>query len=466
MSDLRPFPQALDAERAVLGACFLGDLTVLDEAAALLDEGDFYSNSHRRIWRWMLDEQRAGHRPDILVLADWMMAGGEQRIEACGGLSYATSLPEAVPSSLEAPRYALLVQRAAKKRRLITLANTIRETVFEDREPEEVITLAQRGLEAVEGDTRAQTAMMSARDEVWGWLERARERHAQLAEGVLPGFSTGFPTLDRYVRLRRKKLYLVGARPSMGKSQFVLQLMNSLARQARAAGPEGVVLVFSLEMGKDELMDRWIAARTGIPYSDIADGHSVGVNGDRLPLTEREWRLIEEAAQELAELPLEFDDRPGRSIEHIRRECLRWNRQRDVVGVSLDYLQLSSAEGENQVERLTNIADGGKEIAMEIDAVFIMAAQLNRGPQQRSDKRPIPADLRGSGGLEQAADVLLGLYRDDFYEKQFSEHPNTAEVLVMKQRGGPKDVTARLGFRHGIFHDPGVNASGADPDSF
>lgn len=448
----RTLPMSLDAERAALGACLLGDLTVLDEVADVLGVEDFYSDSHGHVWRWMLSERDRGNTPDVLALAEHMMQGGKDRIERFGGIGYATSLPDQVPTSIGARRYAEIVHETAQRRRVVLACGQITEAVHAGEDSEALVTRARGLIEAVaDNGQQASVGDVAIHEAAEEWLQDFYQQQEAIARGDTPGFSTGLHALDRHLLLQRQEFSLWAGRPAMGKSQLLMTVLRHVAEQEMARGPEGVVYLTSLEMGKKELVARWVSTFCRIPYSWLLKG-KVDAQGQRAPFNRDELDRIETAHEQLWRLPIIINDRPARSIEAVRRSCLRINRDRDLVMVGLDYLQLATTEASaEEVQRLTYIADGCKALAKEIDGHVAAAAQLNRSVEGRSDKRPQMSDLRGSGGLEQAANIICGVYRDEYYNPDTTTKPGVAEVLLLKERNGQAGAIAEIGFAKGLF---------------
>ena len=430
MNEVRQFPKSPDAERALLGGLLL-DHKQTAEIAELLVPDDFYTAANGKIFEVMVTRSAANEPLDVLGLADHVMASNNP--EEYGGLAYITQLPEQVPSTENLGYYAKLIKEKSTRRDLIRVAADINEKALEgDAELEQVLDDAERLVFEV-AQQRARkdwVPLGTAIENEWVKLEQ-RSQHS----GEVTGVPTGFTDLDRMLAgLQPTDLIVLAARPAMGKTAFALNIAQRAAIKGVGCG------IFSLEMSAGQLAMRMLGNQARVDAGKLRTGH-VSQHED--------WPALEDAHSQLFHAPVWIDDTPGLSITQLRSKARRLASQhRDQLGlIVIDYLQLMTGGGsgrESREQQIAAISRGLKSLAKELDLPVIALSQLNRGVEGRSDKRPMISDLRESGAIEQDADIIMFIYRDEYYNENTPE-PGVAEIIIAKQRNGPTG-TVKLAF--------------------
>jgi|DewCreStandDraft_1066081.scaffolds.fasta_scaffold00864_6 replicative DNA helicase len=416
-------PQSIEAEQAVLGAILL-DPRALDRAVEIVGADDFYRDAHRKIFRAMLALHQRSEPVDLLTLSQELAAEGV--LEAVGGTSYLAQLAEQVPTAANLAYYARIVREKSVLRQIIQVSTELGARAYDAR-PGEVDDfldqVEQRIMEISEQRTRPQFSNMSdlMLDAV-GAVESLYQRGE-----MITGVPTGFTDLDRLTAgFQPSDLIIVAARPAMGKTAFALNVAVNAA-QKRGVG----VAIFSLEMSKLQLAMRMLCAEARVNSQLMRTGY----------LTKLDYPKIIAAAQKLSTLPIYIDDTPGLSLLELRAKARRLKRDQEAkLGmVIVDYLQLMRGHerSDSREQEISSISRGLKALAKELDVPVVALSQLNRQVESRSDRRPMMADLRESGAIEQDADVILFLFRPWVYDKDEDEH--LAEVIIGKQRNGPTD---------------------------
>ncbi|KXK13655.1 MAG: replicative DNA helicase [Chloroflexi bacterium OLB15] len=412
-----PFSQ--EAEEAVLGAIFINPDVFLT-LAAFLTADDFYILRHQYIWEALQRINLRNERADFVTVREELHAIG--RLNDVGGPGYLLQLANNTPTSVHAEIYGRLVERASVRRRLLAAADEIRAVALQEDQPiEKVISDAETRLFSVteRGSRRDLTPM---RDAVGEYFERI-EYLMQNPDAPL-GLPTGFRDLDElFGGLQRSDLLIFAGRPGMGKTSFLL----SLALNAAKVGAR--IAIFTMEMGTDQIVQRFMSMETGINTQKLRSGQ----------LSQQEWAKFVQAVGRLSSLRIYIDDTPAVSPIEMRTKCRRMIHEHGLDLVIVDYIQLMSAGGgyeNNRVQEISYISRSLKELARELDVPMFSAAQLSRAVEQRQDKHPVLSDLRESGSLEQDADIVAFLYRDSVYNEA-TEFPNRADVIVAKHRNGP-----------------------------
>ncbi|HZM33879.1 MAG TPA: replicative DNA helicase [Burkholderiales bacterium] len=413
-------PQSVEAEQSLLGALLL-DNQAFDRVADLVAGEDFYRDDHRRIWRHIAKLIEAGRPADVVTVAESIEASEDK--DRAGGPAYLAALAQNTPSALNIRRYAELVRDKAILRNLFANAQEIMNACMAGgQEPREI---AQQ----------AETMILSVRDSEYpnevdlpALLMKAVDRVDEARRNGAPrGLRTGLRDLDSKLGGMAPGLYVLAARPSVGKTALAL----NIAEQVAARQP---VAFFSLEMDREELGHRLLANAGGIPLDAIRSGalDECGVN------------LLAEVAVQIGQRRLLIDDRAGIGVGYIRACCRRWKRRHGVLAlVIVDYLQLMRGTGDTREQEVASISRGLKALAKELHVPVIALCQLNRALEGRTDKRPHLYDLRESGAIEQDADVVLMLYREDLHGED-TPNRGLCQVLVRKHRNGPLgDVTLR-----------------------
>jgi replicative DNA helicase len=431
-------PQNLDAEISTLGALLL-DTDAIMKVADVLHPEDFYRPDHGQIYTAMvgLFEKRT---PIDLVT----VAGELERTKALddiGGMAKLSSLVSSVATAANIAHYATIVREKALLRRLIGAAGTIGELGWqEEMEVDELLDTAERTLFGVTQRFLKQN-FLSVRT----ILDDSFERLGMLAkqDGALRGIPTGFRQLDRLLGgLQRSDLLIIAARPSMGKTAFMMNIAEHISVLEKKT-----VGIFSLEMSKEQLVDRLISSMGRVDSWKLRNGQ----------LSEDDMSNLIQAQAQLAEANLFIDDAPMATVMEVRAKARRLQAEHGLDLICIDYLQLmqgSSRHQDNRVQEVSEISRSLKALAKELNCPVIALSQLSRAVEARNDKRPMLSDLRESGSIEQDADVVMFLYRDDYYNKNREEHSNTLEVIVSKHRNGPTgDAKLSAQLQHSRFYD-------------
>ncbi len=425
ISSLKVPPHSLEAERSVLGGLMLDDddHNAWDKVSPLLSKEDFYRSDHRAIFQCITDLVDQRQPLDVLIVSEALAATGE--LENIGGLEYITALVESTPSVTNIRAYAEIVRERATARRLVAVAHEIADSGFNPggRTSAELVDEAESKVFKITDDRPS----MGGPEHVRPLLTRVVEGIDQRFQtgGALTGISTGFSDIDAItLGLQRSDLVVVAGRPSMGKTA----LMMNMAEKAAMSG-EDPVLVFSMEMPADSLVLRMLASLGRINQGKLRSGQ----------LGDDDWPRLTSSITLLNDKPLYIDDTPALTPNDIRSRARRIVREHGKLGMLVvDYIQLMQVTGrpENRTTEISEISRSLKNIAKEFECPVIAGSQLNRGLEQRPDKRPIMSDLRESGAIEQDADVIMGIYRDEVYHEDSADQ-GIAEILILKQRNGP-----------------------------
>jgi len=427
---LRVPPHSIEAEQSVLGGLMLvGE--AWDQVADRLVEEDFYRREHRLIFRAIGQLAGAGQPCDAVTLGEWFERHGETA--NVGGVAYLAELANNTPSAANIAAYADIVRDKSVLRKLIEAGTQIAGDGFNPEgrgTPEILETAEQRVFKIAEAGARGRKQVVPVRQSVKEAVELLAQRYAN--RGQLNGLTTGFKDLDDLTSgMQRQDLVIVAGRPSMGKTAFALNIAEAVAMRAKQP-----VLVFSMEMSASQLAFRLISSMGRINQKDLRSGE----------LAEEEWPRVSQAASLLSESKIFIDDTPALSPGELRSRARRMMREHGLGLVVIDYLQLMQVPGnkENRATEISEISRNLKAMAKELDVPVIALSQLNRALEQRNDKRPVMSDLRESGAIEQDADLILFIYRDEVYNKE-SNHKGVAEIIIGKQRNGPID-TVKLTF--------------------
>jgi replicative DNA helicase len=422
-------PQNLEAEEALLSAILIDNSSLLDIVEILRAE-DFYRSAHQRIFTTITDLFARSEPVDLVTLANSLQEKGF--LEEVGGPAFLAALVDAVPLAVNPQHYARIVHSKAILRRLIEKAGEISKRCFQDRgNVDEVIDFAETAIFEVARNKRKK-AFTAMRDIVNVNIDTLVERQGN--KSLLTGVPTGFSKLDNMTSgLQGSDLIILAARPSMGKTAFAL----NIARNAALEG-DVPVAIFSLEMSKEQLSMRLLCAEARVDSQRVRNGF----------FSDHDWNRLTDAAESLAEAPIYIDDSPDVTAMEIRAKARRLMLEKGLGMVIVDYLQLmrASTSSERRDLEISEISRSLKALAKELNVPVIALSQLNRKLEERADKRPQLSDLRESGALEQDADVVAFIYRDEVYNKD-ENNPNRgkAEIILGKQRNGPIG-TAHLAF--------------------
>ncbi|MCE4051957.1 MULTISPECIES: replicative DNA helicase [Bacillaceae] len=421
-------PQNIEAEQAVLGAIFLEPQSLTMASEILIPE-DFYRGAHQKIYTAMLKLNDAGKAVDLITVTAELSAGNN--LEDTGGVSYLSELAASVPTAANIEYYAKIVEEKSLLRRLIRTATDIAQDGYA-REDEVEVLLSEAEKNILEVAQRKNAgAFHNIKDVLVRTYDNIEVMHNR--QGDITGIATGFAELDKMTAgFQRNDLIIVGARPSVGKTAFALNIAQNVAT---TTGEN--VAIFSLEMGAEQLVMRMLCAEGNIDAQRLRTGS----------LTDEDWGKLTMAMGSLSNAGIFIDDTPGVKITDIRSKCRRLKQEHGLGMILIDYLQLilgSGRSGENRQQEVSEISRSLKQLARELQVPVIALSQLSRGVEQRQDKRPMMSDIRESGSIEQDADIVAFLYRDDYYDKE-SESKNIIEIIIAKQRNGPTG-TVQLAF--------------------
>ncbi len=411
-------PHSVEAEEAVLGSILINPEILLDIAPHVGAE-DFFLVRHRWIWEAVQRLHARREAVDYVTVIEELSSTGQ--LEETGGPAYITYLVNNTPTSIHAETYARVVERTATRRRLLNAADEIVTLAHdEESEIEQVIDNAESALFAAT-ERHLLHELVPIKEAMGDYYERIEYLYTHQDE--THGVPTGFTDLDRMLGgMQRSDLLIIAGRPGMGKSSWLLSTALNAARYGQR------VAVFSLEMSNEQIVQRMIAAETGINSQKLRLGR----------LEPEEWERFVQAADRLSKLHLYLDDTPALTVMQLRTKCRRQYAQNGLDLVIIDYLQLMHAgtRVDNRVQEISMISMGLKHLARELNIPMMAAAQLSRAVEQRQDKHPLLSDLRESGSIEQDSDVVMFIYRDEVYNED-TEKPNVAEIVIAKHRNGP-----------------------------
>ena len=431
IESLKTPPHSIEAEQSVLGGLLL-DNESWDQVADRVCEQDFYRQDHRLIFRSIVHLAGDGQPYDVVTLSDWLRQ--REDLDDAGGLAYLGTLAKDTPSAANIKAYAKIVREKSILRQLVSIGTKIAEAAFNpaDRDSKEILDDAERDVFAIaEQNIRQDQGFRSIKNLMKVTLAEIEELRKQ-GEGVT-GVSTGYDELDKLTNgFQKGDLIIVAGRPSMGKTTFAMNVAEYAATHKKLP-----TAIFSLEMPGEQLTMRLLSSMGRVDQGRLRSGR----------LLEEDWPRIATAVKLFSDVPLYIDDTAGLSPTDVRARARRLVREHGSLGlIVLDYLQLmqGSKASENRATEVSDISRSLKALAKELSCPIVVLSQLNRSLEQRPNKRPIMSDLRESGAIEQDADVIIFIYRDEVYNPE-SEHKGTAEIIIGKQRNGPIG-TARLTF--------------------
>jgi len=425
----RPFPNAIDAERALLGGLMQQPVHV-PKVADIVEPADFYRPEHQALYELLVQMQSRSESIDLITVSDRIVREGQQ--ERYGGVAYVVELPDHVPSTANLPHYAGVIKEKALLRALIGTTQALTDAAY--AQPEDVGQLLDRAARdmvtiGVGQDRRSWQQISLIVDEELLRIEKLSE-HA----GDTTGFTTGFLDLDaKLAGLHPTDLLILAARPAMGKTALALNIAQNVATIEEVA-----VGIFSMEMSRGQLITRMLCCHGLVNAGKVRTG----------TLDTEDWERFLDASEYLRKAKVHIDDSPGLSIGEVRTRARRLKTENPDLGlVVIDYLQLMKGEDSraSREQQISSISRGLKGLAKDLECPVIALSQLNRGVESRQEKRPLTSDLRESGAIEQDADVILFLYRDEVYNKDTLDQ-GIAEVIVAKQRNGPTG-TVKLVFQ-------------------
>jgi len=430
-------PQSLEGEMSVLGGVLLEN-EALNKALEILRPDDFYRESHRKIFSALIELANRGEPADLVTLTAALQQAGA--LDAVGGSSYLATLVDYVPTAANITYYCRLVKEKSISRHLIRVATEIATRGYEGGEVEKSLDWAEKSIFEITG-MKTRPSYFATRDilkDTFKTIEKLFER-----KELVTGVPTGFADLDTMTAgLQPGDLVIIAARPSMGKTAFILNLVEYAAVHSESKAP---TIIFSLEMSKESLVQRMLCSISRVDASRLRTGH----------LGDSDWPKLTNGAGLLSEAPIYIDDTPAISVLELRAKARRLKAEKNLGLIVVDYLQLMQGHNaENRQQEISEISRSLKALAKELSVPVVALSQLNRSLENRTDKRPIMADLRESGAIEQDADVIMFIFRESVYcdacKKRDGScdkgHEKNAEVIIGKQRNGPIG-TVNLTFR-------------------
>ena len=416
-------PHSIEAARAVLGAILLNK-DAFDAVSSIVKAEDFYSDNHRVIYEALVSIVGKNQRADYVLLSEELKKS--QKLEAVGGILYLTNLTTDIVDAYNVEDHAKIVRDKAHLRKLIHVANAVESMAYrEEEETEDIVNRAEQMVLDVSGTTKGESSFSAMRDVVYETIDRINE--LQRHKGILTGVSTGFKDLDNLTSgLQKSDLILVAARPSMGKTAFTLNIAQNVAMKSKKN-----VAFFSLEMSKTQLVARVLAAVAGINSGRIRNGQ----------LSQEDWGKAINALNDLAEAPLYIDDTSGLTPQLMKKKLRRLIQEHGELGlVVVDYIQLMENGGkkmaDNRQQEVSAISRQLKIMAREFNVPLIALSQLSRGVESRADKTPMLSDLRESGSLEQDADIVAFLNRENYQDTEDTSDGVETQVIIRKHRNG------------------------------
>lgn len=412
-------PHDLEAEQAVIGS-MLTDKDAVTNSIEVLKEEDFYREDNKMIYTAMLNLYNRAEPIDLITVKSELESMG--KFEQVGGFEYLAELPEKVPTTANAIKYINIVAEKSELRKLIKTANEIIDLGYD---PTEEVDDIMEGAEKKIFDllqNKNQKGYVPIKDILVDSFTQLEELYNKKQH--ITGVPTGFSDLDyRTAGLHGSELILIAARPAMGKSAFALNIATNVALKSNIP-----VAIFSLEMSKEQMVNRILCSEAMVDSNKVKTGK----------LEDEDWSKLAEAIGPLSETGIYIDDTPGISVMEIRAKCRKLKLEKDIGLVVIDYLQLIQGNGKrsfNREQEISEISRSLKILSKELNVPVIALSQLSRAVEQRPDHRPMLSDLRESGAIEQDADIVMFLYRDDYYNEN-SEKKNIAEVIIAKHRGG------------------------------
>lgn len=414
---LRSLPQNIEAEQSVIGSMIL-DKNSVAEASEILRDEDFYRENHKLIFGAIMELYQKDMPVDMITLIDHLRS--TDKIEGAGGITYITELCNSVPSTVNLHSYIEIVKNKAVLRKLIKSSNEIIDESYslQDNVPKVLDSAEKKIFDIAQNkSTNDFEALSTVLERGFTEIERLYNN-----KGEVSGVSSGFPELDAKTSgFQKGDMVLVAARPSMGKTTFALNLAEYAAlRQGKS------IVIFSLEMSKEQLAYKLLCSEANVDMLKLRTGN----------LEDSDWDNIAKASGPLAEAKMYIDDTAGISVMEMRSKCRRIKIEHGIDMIVIDYLQLMSGSGESRQQEVSEISRSIKALAKEMQCPIIALSQLSRAPEQRTDHRPMLSDLRESGSIEQDADIVMFLYRDEYYDEE-TEDKNVAECIISKQRNGP-----------------------------
>ncbi|ACJ75288.1 replicative DNA helicase [Thermosipho africanus TCF52B] len=414
----------IEAEQAVIGSILI-DPEAIENVISIVRSEDFYDNRHVEIFKAIEELYDENIPIDVISICDRLKTKG--KLDMVGGELYVAQLADGVPTSAHAETYAQIVRDKSILRSLISAASRVVEEAMSDNDVDEILDNAERVIfEIAESKTsKTYQPMNTILHEVFENLESLRDKMKKGTSSLITGIPTGYRLLDELTSgFHKSDLIIVAARPSVGKTAFALNIARNMAIKADV--PVGI---FSLEMSREQLAQRLLGMEALIELQKIRRGH----------LTDEEWQKLLQATGKLYKANIIVDDEANLDPRSLRAKARRMKKEYGVEAIFIDYLQLMSIRSfrENRQQEISEISRSLKLLARELDVSIIALSQLSRAVEQREDKRPRLSDLRESGSIEQDADMVLFLYREEYYKKEKTVEPHETEIIIGKQRNGP-----------------------------
>lgn len=412
-------PMNIEAEQSVLGAILLDPekIFIADES---LKGDEFAAGKHKKIFKAMQELADNGEPIDMITLVNQLQENDS--LEDAGGVAYITELASSTPTAENIAHYISIVkERYIHRQAILELRSQLNEAARTDN-PAKLVARMQESAAALSDQAASKQEFKQIKDVVKSCYEQVEHKYYNRDKTL--GIPSGFTDLDKMTAgFQKSDLIIVAARPSVGKTAFALNIGQNAAKKTKDA-----VAIFSLEMGAEQLVNRMLCAEGNIDANKMRTGW----------LDSDDWGKVTMASGVLSELNIVIDDSPSMTVTEIRAKCRRMKRDHGLGLVIIDYLQLIQGRGrrENRNQEVSDISRSLKQLARELEVPVIALSQLSRGVEQRQDKRPMMSDLRESGSIEQDADIVAFLYRDDYYNQE-SEKKNIIEILIAKQRNGP-----------------------------
>ncbi len=412
-------PQNIEAEEAILGAV-LKNPVCFNKIADIITSNSFYKPAHKIIFEAIVELFNKNQAIDILTVSEHL--NEKEKLEQVGGRAYINDLAINIATTANIEYYAKIVQEKAIKRELINAGSEIAEMAYDNMPTDATLDNAERLIFNI-AQQKTSSDLVSVKDLVLTSYEQISYRYEHRDE--LTGVPTGFYDFDNMTSgLQKSDLIILAARPSMGKTALALNIAQNVALKARKT-----VAIFSLEMSKEQLVQRMLCSEAEVDTHKLKTGN----------MQASDWEKLTTAMNHFADAPLFIDDKPGATVMEVRAKCRRLALEQKEIGlVVIDYLQLMEASGnkEDRTQQISGISRGLKSLARELNVPVIALSQLSRAVESRPDKRPMMSDLRESGAIEQDADIIMFIYRDEYYNKEDTENRGKAEVIVAKHRNG------------------------------
>ena len=411
-------PHSVESEQSILGSILL-DKEAIITVSETINPDDFYKEAHKIIYESMIKLSNKSEPIDLITLTEELKKQGH--LDDVGGISYITSLSTIVPTTSNVKYYADIVKEKSVLRKLIKVSNDIINLGYDgSTKIEDVLEVAEKKIFDISQEKTSDDfkSINSVLMDTYDMIEQLYTNKSEIT-----GITTGFRDLNKKINgMQRTDLLLIAARPAMGKTAFSLNLVQNAALKGDAS-----VAVFSLEMSKEQLVQRMLSAQSNVELSKLKTGK----------LNENDWPRIIDAMSVLSNAKIHIDDTPGIKISELRSKCRKLKMEQGLDLILIDYLQLMEGEGNNESrqQEIAKISRSLKIIAKELNCPVVALSQLSRAPEQRADHRPMLSDLRESGSIEQDADIVMFLYRDEYYHPD-SDRKNIGEVIIAKNRHG------------------------------